>query len=354
MKTSLVPLLVTRDEAIVLIQSGAAWNIAGPEAVLDQLPCGRWIGGTSSYFMTEHGGMKSSGSLLLTPFPVDGSLRITHYAPNELEKVVSAGPENGFSSVIVPFGSQTLQRFAEASRFWPEIFLKPVIGWVAGIDLSQAGEQQSYVYNGQDGTKHSNAMVVAHVTLPPGRLAALRTVNIFDRDLRHTIRFPGTGFEVTDCTINGIPARLADFLVAQENGDGRLPLVGDFAGASINVSVQSIDSATRVVKLYAPVFADVEYSLARPVHGYAALLAEEIETLGATEGGFSCNCILNYLYGEMDGKRAGNLIGPVTFGEIAYLLHNQTWVFLEISSPSAHEPSSARVTEGNVGNCPRA
>lgn len=45
---------------------------------------------------------------------------------------------------------------------------------------------------------------------------------------------------------------------------------------------------------------------------------------------FSCNCILNFLYSELEGKRTGELIGPVTFGEVAYQLLNQTLVYLQI------------------------
>ncbi|RME83260.1 MAG: hypothetical protein D6785_06920, partial [Planctomycetota bacterium] len=43
---------------------------------------------------------------------------------------------------------------------------------------------------------------------------------------------------------------------------------------------------------------------------------------------FSCNCILNYLYGKLEGKKTGNITGPMTFGEIAYVLLNQTLVYV--------------------------
>jgi hypothetical protein len=44
---------------------------------------------------------------------------------------------------------------------------------------------------------------------------------------------------------------------------------------------------------------------------------------------FSCNCILNFLYGELEGKSIGTFTGPVTFGEIAYQLVNQTLVYVK-------------------------
>jgi hypothetical protein len=45
---------------------------------------------------------------------------------------------------------------------------------------------------------------------------------------------------------------------------------------------------------------------------------------------FGCNCILNFLYGELEGQAIGGVQGPVTFGEIAYQLLNQTLVTIRI------------------------
>lgn len=50
---------------------------------------------------------------------------------------------------------------------------------------------------------------------------------------------------------------------------------------------------------------------------------------------FSCNCTLNFLYSELEGKRTGQLVGPVAFGEIAYQGLNQTLVYLQIDDDIA-------------------
>ena len=42
------------------------------------------------------------------------------------------------------------------------------------------------------------------------------------------------------------------------------------------------------------------------------------------------NCILNYLYCELEGRKIPPYYGPVTFGEVAYQLMNQTLVYCEI------------------------
>ena len=62
----------------------------------------------------------------------------------------------------------------------------------------------------------------------------------------------------------------------------------------------------------------------------AAAFANSIGEAGV--GQYSCNCILNYLYGDLEGKKTGGFTGPVTFGEIAYILLNQTLVKLDVKA----------------------
>ena len=51
---------------------------------------------------------------------------------------------------------------------------------------------------------------------------------------------------------------------------------------------------------------------------------------GAEKPVFSCNCILNYLYGGLEGEKIPPYAGPITFGEVAYQLLNQTLAYCEI------------------------
>jgi hypothetical protein len=104
--------------------------------------------------------------------------------------------------------------------------------------------------------------------------------------------------------------------------------VADYNGSIVNVSVQRVDEASGTVKFYAPVFTGVEYKLATPVADYVS--AFEAAAGKNVKADFSCNCILNYLYAGLEGKRAGDSYGPVAFGEIAHQLLNQTMVRLVI------------------------
>ncbi|EKO40320.1 MAG: hypothetical protein B193_0938, partial [Solidesulfovibrio magneticus str. Maddingley MBC34] len=101
----------------------------------------------------------------------------------------------------------------------------------------------------------------------------------------------------------------------------------------VNISFQDVDEVEGQVKFYAPVFTGIRYKHARPVTDYVKVFNDRLGREGAIDSSrvaFSCNCILNYLYSELEGKKTDPFVGPVTFGEIAYQLLNQTLVYLEI------------------------
>ncbi len=322
--------LVSIEEAKEMIRRGETLSIAGSEALLDQLPQGNWIGGTTSYFMAEEGGVRSSDCVFVSHLPNEAPISFASYQANNLHDIMKDAPENGFSLTIMPSGSETLQRFSEESRYWDEVHLKPVVGWIAGIDLTEIGQTTAKAYLGSSLQKIECGAVVAHVSLPPHQVAMIESVNIFERDESSVIRFDITGSKVSDCTVDGQKMRFIDFLESKGNADGTLPLIGDFSGANINVSIQNVDKDSGTVALYAPVFPDIEYYLAHEIDDYASRFKTELDTLENDGLVFSCNCILNYLNGKLEGKKTGEMQGPITFGEVAYLLHNQTMVTLRV------------------------
>jgi hypothetical protein len=107
-----------------------------------------------------------------------------------------------------------------------------------------------------------------------------------------------------------------------------MPLVADYNGTYINTSVKAVMDGK--VDLYAPVFRGIEYRFATPVSDYTKEFGKRIGDSQSGEPFFSCNCILNYLYGKLEGKSTPPYFGPVTFGEVAYQLINQTLVYCEI------------------------
>ena len=73
-----------------------------------------------------------------------------------------------------------------------------------------------------------------------------------------------------------------------------------------------------------------EYKVAAPVSDYVTAFKNSLPKSAMGNVVFSCNCILNYLYSELEGKRTGSITGPITFGEIAYQLLNQTLAYATI------------------------
>jgi hypothetical protein len=324
--------LISVAAAAELIRNGAALSLAGPESALDQLPAGNWIGGTIPYFMVADGGtVVTEGKVFVTDLSKLGHISITSYGPAELAGIVEHAPENGFSLTIIPAGGQAHQRFAAEASNNPDAFLKPTVGWISGVHLSDLGRISPKVYDGRNASKHEDRAVVAYVSLPADKLASVEIVNLFESDGGDVLHFSDTSFQVGECLVNGKTVDFAQYLRSNGLDAGKLPLVGDFAGARINASIQNIDDAKGVVNLYAPVFPGVDYHFAKPVPDYAnafrARLAE-VDSQGVVLG---CNCILNFLYGELEGKAIGGVQGPVTFGEIAYQLLNQTMVMIRIS-----------------------
>jgi len=236
--------------------------------------------------------------------------------------------------LIVPSGSAAHAAYAENAPTYDGIFVRPVVGWVAGVHLSRIGAEQPLVFDGRTATAHADAAVVMHVTLPPDKLADLAIVNVFSpREGSDRISFASSGFSATECLVNGSPANLARYIEA--NGiDPSLPLTAAYGCSLVNVSVQRVDAGAGRVDFYAPVFPGIEYQFAAPVErldqAFAAVAAET-----TSPPAFACNCILNYVHGGLEGRRLDGLDGPFTFGEIAHQLLNQTYVELRVRDRAA-------------------
>lgn len=323
--------LLTVQEAAALIDAGKVLALAGDEALLAQLPKGHWIAGTIPYFVDAAGGQETRERLFATELghaSPDG-VTIKTYSADTIPAIATDAPDNGYTIVILPAGSAVHTEYANHGRDYADMFFKPIVGWIAGVHLDDLGKAQPKVADGRTGTLHAADAVALHVTLPADLTAVVRILNLFQQDAQgDVITFAETGFAATTCKVNGVDTVLADYIAAR-GLDLKLPLVADYSGAQINTSFQGVDADSKTVRFYAPVFPEIEYRHAAPVGDYV----HEFETLAAGAHGdveFSCNCILNYLYGGLAGRRTGDLRGPATFGEVAYQLLNQTLVYLDV------------------------
>jgi len=316
-------------EVAALIEAGHYLALAADEGALRKLPRGHWIGGSIPYFVGDDGGMQSRDLIYVSRLDAAGrDAAIVSYTPATISQIAVEAPDNGFTLLIIPALSPIHTQYAKEARDYEDLFMKPVIGWISGVHLDDLGKVSPTVFNGLTGEVFTDRAVAMHVPLPSSQLPVIRILNLFRQGAGDTLTFTEDGFAASTCRVNGVETDFARY-VADKGIDLTLPLVADYNGAQINTSFQGVDSATGVVSFYAPVFAGIEYRQAAPVGDYV----RELEGLAAGRHArveFSCNCILNFLYGKLEGRKTGDLTGPMTFGEIGYQLLNQTLVYLEV------------------------
>jgi len=256
--------------------------------------------------------------------------KLAVYSSTTLPKITEDAYGNGFTVLIIPFESDVHRLYAEQVTEYEDLFTKCIIGWISGVNLGKEGAS-AYTVNGYTGEFYTDHAVAVHIKLEEEQTPNLNIINIFSPDANSpviTFNTENTGFNIRKCVIDGQESSLADYI--NERGiDIRLPLIGDYSGAGINVSIKEIKDGE--VFFYAPVFEGIEYRFAENLPDYEHGFNQEICNISDKSSVFSCNCILNYLYGELEGKKLDGLFGPVTFGEIAWQLLNQTLVYLQIS-----------------------
>lgn len=322
--------MYTSEEVAAKISQGERLLLAGAEEILEKLPRGQWIGGSIPYFMAEHGGEFNTEKVFVNELPLEVvEVQIKKYDATTISQIYHDAPWNGFSIMITPSGSKTHREFGLNAPDYEDFALKPLAGWVSGVALADLGKVAPKVFNGETGEIITDGAVAMHLTLSEGKYAEIKIINIFQQGTGDSIEFLEDGSEAEDVLINGVRTNFLNYLV-EKNFDNRLPLVADYFGAMINVSFQKLDESMKKVILYAPVYKGIEYKLAAPVEDYVNSFNQQMPYDESDKILFSCNCILNYLYSGLEGKQTGGVVGPITFGEIAYQLLNQTLVYVTI------------------------
>ncbi len=322
-------MFITLGETKKMIEEGKILHIAAEEQLLQQLPKGKWIGGTTPYFITGEGGTLSKDKLLVEEIDYAIDYKTKTYDAGNIFDVSKDAYENGLTCLIIPFASDVAIHYSKEAPNSEDLLLTPIVGWISGFDLSTGGKAK--VFDGVTGTSYEDRAVALHLSLPEDKFASIGTVNIFETDENAPkIEFSNSSLSAKNCLVDGREVNFAEY-IAENKIDTQLPLISDYNSVLINVSVKAVSQEDKTVDFYAPVFTGRIYSFAKPVSDYAASFDKHLKALEGSKPVFSCNCILNYLYGELENKSTPPFEGPVTFGEIAYLLLNQTLVYVEIT-----------------------
>lgn len=321
--------LLNIDEVIIEIKKGNPLILAGDEKIIQKLPPGNWIAGSIPYFMADKGGEFSQDKVFVTRIPsyaLDTNIKV--YDEDNISNIYSDIPENAFGVVIIPGFSRIHTSFAIDAPHYDQFAYSPLIGWISGVYLDELGKVTPKVYDGRSSKAYENGAIIMHIKLPANKMVELGIVNLFTEGNGDTIEFFENSFSATDALVNGTKVNFATY--CKENKiDVKRPLVSNYSGAMINTSFQSIGESK--VDFYAPVFSGLKYHQAADIGDYATQFKKTID-LDPDTLFFTCNCILNYLYGELENKTTNNITGPITFGEIAYQLLNQTLAYAKITS----------------------
>ena len=320
-------MLISFEETSKMISDGKLLHIAGTENLLKKLPKGNWIGGSTEYFMAKEGGKVSGDLLYVTGFPYE-NFSVKSYDAKSIPQVTADSFDRGFTILIIPADSNVHKDYAKNAAGYDQMFLKTITGWISGVNLGIPG-QTPIAVNGMTQEAFSDKAVALHLQTPENKTVSVNIINIFEQDANSPlIEFKEEGFSVKKCLVDGKEVTMADY-IAENSIDTKLPLVGDYSGSGINVSFRSVENG--VVTFYAPVFSGIRYRMAKTITNYVDLFNKRLAEHTNTKSDFSCNCILNFLYGELENKKIEALGGPITFGEIAYQLVNQTLVYVTVS-----------------------
>ncbi len=323
--------LIDLESVIEKINQREYLIIAADEKILKQLPSGNWIAGSIPYFMSQQGGEVSQDKAFVNTIEgldLKNPPRIMPYDVNSIKNIAQDAPDNGFTITILPAGSDVHADYAENAPGYNNMFFSPIIGWIAGSHLDETNSQPLVGF-GTANMLMTDKAIAMHVTLPDNQFANINIVNLFEQGAGPTISFAETGFSAKECLVDGKATSFSEY-VQNNNIDTRLPLVADYNGVNINVSIKELLNDS--VNFYAPIFRHVNYQFANPIADYVTELNTAISSHQLPETSFSFNCILNFLYADLENKKTEKLTGPFTFGEIAYQLLNQTLVYLSIEN----------------------
>ncbi|WCL82389.1 hypothetical protein PPO43_04655 [Saprospira sp. CCB-QB6] len=319
--------LISPERCAQWISEGRTLIVAADAALLQQLPKGNWIGGSIPYFMSEEGGALLRDQVFVTDLTTEiENFSIKAYRAEDLEQMLADRPVNGFCYLLMPAFQDVQATYALEISQNISLFDVPTLGWVTGVAWGEA--TAPIVVNGQDGTVYLDQLVALHAHLPAEKYAELSIVNIYEQNEGPDIQFLQDGYQAEYCLIDGERQNFLSYLQTHQI-DLDYPLVGDFAGAELNTSIYQAEEGAQAVNFASPVFQSQTYRFAKNIADRQASFRSKLPP--KTESTLlAYNCVANFLQLSQNENYTKDYTYPFTFGEIAYLVLNQTMVILDI------------------------
>jgi len=315
--------LFTPEEVSDMIHSGKRLLLAGDNRLLSQLPAGNWIGGTTPFFILYPENRTTSfDKIFVTTLPdFVTKTEIREYDETTIQNIFNDGPENGFTTLIMPFASPVAVEYSLHASDYENFAVHPVCGWLSGQPEEVLLTEKSYSASGIGPCLYSDKAIAMHISLPESKFAEISIFNPYKQGNGDSIMFDYSSLTVTEAIINGEKRNFAEYL--REVGYNMLiPLVTNYSGAMINVVIFEVGESK--VQLTAPVFKNVDYRIAAIDNNIAepSLVSDRII--------FSITCVGNFFQPGYCEKYLQKMNGPAVFGEIAYQQMGLTTVYVTV------------------------
>ncbi|MDR1866579.1 MAG: hypothetical protein LBR08_13550 [Bacteroidales bacterium] len=323
--------LYSVPEVTEMIGRGDVLLLAGDVDLLAQLPAGKWIGGSTTRFILHADELVESHDKIFVHnlSEIAGEIKISVYDPSTISNIFDDAYDNGFSVLIMAWGSDTLKEYSINVSSYHNFACKVICGWITKNFFDNENPDISKAVCGKDGSLHSNSGVVMHVALPADKYAEVHTFSPFKQGKGDVFMFEENGLQVENACINGIKQNFRQYLESQKiDRSVECIVAGDFAGTIMNVYLLRDQKSDRgkYVSFSAPVYGGVEYRFAEIDLSYEEPTSFEGDIV------FSLTCITNYTQPEVFKKYLRNMHGPFTYGEIAYHLMNHATIYVTVGN----------------------
>lgn len=329
--------LFTKDEVIDLINAGHVMLLSGSDNALKGLPKGKWIAGTTPYFMDGTGKVDETNIFVDDFTDIAKNAKVEVFDTTNIKDIAKHGYNNGFIVMSIPIDTEIYFEFSNKSLEYENIYNNPLVGFVACCnfnDYGNFGSLKTFVGAGNYGQLFHNKAVALYVELPENITARAEIINLDTIDYSTPkVVFPKTSFFQSDCTIDGKPGNIADYLEnyvkPRMGGKGYTQMITSQNGALINRDPKVVDVEKGTASFFSPAYEGDEYYLVKPGNDYFTMFNDALKAKGDAEIAACFSCISYFFGGSFEGK---SIIknGCYAFGEIAYQLLNKTIVTLEI------------------------
>jgi len=325
--------LYSKEEVINFINAGRTMLLSGSEKALSGLPKGKWIGGTTPYFM-DGVGKVDEDKIFVDDFTlIAKNAKLEVFDSSNIQNIAKKGYDNGFIVMTVPIDSQVYFDFSDHSLEYDNIYDNPLVGFVSCCKFEDFGNVKTYSVSGLDGKLVDDKAVALYVELPK-HLAARCEIMNFDTidETTSKVVFPKTSFKQSDCLIDGKPGNISEYFenVVKPKIGGYTQMITSQNGALINRDPRVVDTKTGETSFFSPVYAGDEYYLVKPGSDYFKMFNDNLKAKQSDV--VTCLSCISYYFGGNFENRSICKNGVYAFGEIAYQLLNKTIVTLEIDN----------------------